>query len=226
MYRMLLAACLSGVALIGTWGSVQVAPTFADYLTEKNEEAAFLAKSEWQELTDDDLATIKSRAGAAREMTQITAAAGAIVGTILAAFLGNWIGRRWSYFLLCAASLASGIGFYKGNDQYDGMFLVSAFLLGGLTASFYGWLPLYLPELFRTSVRATGQGFAFNFGRILGAIGALQLGNLRDLLDGARIFGSVGTGLANACAVICMIYVVGMVIIWFAPETKGKPLPE
>ena len=42
-------------------------------------------------------------------------------------------------------------------------------------ASFYGWLPLYLPELFPTRVRATGQGFGFNFGRILAAVGVLQV---------------------------------------------------
>ena len=36
--------------------------------------------------------------------------------------------------------------------------------------SFYGWLPLYLPELFPTRIRATAQGFAFNFGRVLAAM--------------------------------------------------------
>ena len=41
-----------------------------------------------------------------------------------------------------------------------------AVLLGVFTAAFYGWLPLYLPELFPTRVRATGQGLSFNFGRI------------------------------------------------------------
>ena len=49
-----------------------------------------------------------------------------------------------------------------------------------VTAAFYGWLPLYLPELFPTRVRAT----------------------------------------------ITLIYILGAVLIWFAPETKGKPLPE
>ena len=55
-----------------------------------------------------------------------------------------------------------------------------------MTASFYGWLPLYLPELFRTNVRATGQGFGFNFGRILAAIGVLQIGNLMSLFNDGR----------------------------------------
>jgi hypothetical protein len=37
-----------------------------------------------------------------------------------------------------------------------------------------GWFPLYLPELFPTSIRATSQGFAYNFGRVISAIGSLQ----------------------------------------------------
>ncbi|HUY90345.1 MAG TPA: MFS transporter, partial [Pirellulales bacterium] len=96
--------------------------------------------------------------------------------------------------------------------------LVSVFVAGGCTASFYGWLPLYLPELFRTSVRATGQGFSFNFGRILAAVGSLQTGYLMEnVFEGS---------FPKACSVTSLIYVVGMVVIWFAPETRGKPLPE
>jgi hypothetical protein len=86
-----------------------------------------------------------------------------------------------------------------------------------MTASFYGWLPLYLPELFRTRVRATGQGFSFNFGRVLAAIGVMQL---------PVIMSQVKVGFDTACPAISLIYVVGMILIWFAPETKGKPLPD
>ncbi len=97
------------------------------------------------------------------------------------------------------------------------------FFVGGLTASFYGWLPLYLPELFPTRVRATGQGFSFNFGRILAAIGALQSGNLMSLSQ----FGSTKVlSHAHACATMSLVYVIGMGLIWLAPETRGKPLPE
>jgi SHS family sialic acid transporter-like MFS transporter len=88
-----------------------------------------------------------------------------------------------------------------------------------LSASFYGWLPLYLPELFPTRLRAIGQGFSFNFGRVLAAVGVLQSKNIMDLLGGAHDY-------AKPCSILACIYVVGMVIIWFAPETRGKPLPE
>lgn len=191
--RMLLGACLSAVALLGTWGSTQWAPTWADQLTQ---------------------GTVPS----AKAYTQMLSAAGAIIGTIAAALMGDWLGRRLAYFLLCVTSLASALFFFQWNQHYGPVFLATAALAGGLTASFYGWLPLYLPELFRTGVRATGQGFSFNFGRVLAAIGVLQIGHLmKDVFK---------NDYANACSLMSLIYVVGMVIIWLAPETRGKPLPE
>ena len=108
---------------------------------------------------------------------------GAIVGTIAAAMMGDWLGRRPAYCVLCLLSLGSVWGLFLLNQEYGTAMLAWAFVAGTMTASFYGWLPLYLPELFRTSVRATGQGFAFNFGRILAAIGVLQVGNLLDLFN-------------------------------------------
>jgi MFS family permease len=190
---MLLGACLSGVALLGTWGSLQWAPAWAAQVAAETEPNA-------------------------RAYTQIASGIGAIIGTICAALLGDLIGRRLAYFSICVGALGSAILFFGTNSSFTLWFLVTVFLAGGLTAAFYGWLPLYLPELFRTRVRATGQGFAYNFGRILAAIGTLQTGLLMNqVFEGSY---------PRACMTMSMIYLVGMVLIWFAPETKGKPLPE
>ena len=43
------------------------------------------------------------------------------------------------------------------------------------------------------------------------------MGQLISLFHGAY---------GHTMAVVCLIYIVGMVVIWFAPETKGKPLPD
>ena len=118
-------------------------------------------------------------------------------------------------------ALAIVPSFFLTRETVDFAFLFMMFLAGMITASFYGWLPLYLPELFRTRMRATGQGFGFNFGRIIAAIGVLQLGPLTKVVREWY-----GWGLAEVCSILSLIYVVGMIIIWFAPETKGKPLPE
>lgn len=206
--RMLLAACLSGIALLGTWGGTQQAPAWADKLTEP-----------------DKLAGI---ARYAKEYTLIWLSIGAIVGTIAAALLGDLIGRRKAYFVLCVASFASVILLFQFNTAYGPFLLVSSFIAGACTASFYGWLPLYLPELFHTNVRATGQGFGFNFGRILAAVGSLQLGALvKQFADGFHL-GPIhlAGGYPSACTLLSLVYVVGMILIWFAPETRGKPLPD
>jgi MFS transporter, SHS family, sialic acid transporter len=192
--RMLLGACLGGVALTSTWGASQWIPLWADQLAGEEGPQA-------------------------RSYTQIASAVGAIVGTITGAMLGKWLSRRMVYSLLCLTSLASAMVLYQFNTSYDPpRFLASVFLVGCTTASFYGWLPLYLPELFRTGVRATGQGFSYNFGRILAAMGVLQTGNLmKDVFK---------DNYPQALSVVSLVYLLGLALIWLAPETYGKALPE
>jgi MFS family permease len=191
--RMLLGACLGGVALTSTWGASQWIPSWADQLAGR---------------------TVPQ----ARSSTQIASALGAIVGAMAGAMLGRWFGRRLIYSLLCLASLAAALQLYQLNNSYGPWFLASVALVGCTTASFYGWLPLYLPELFRTGVRATGQGFSYNFGRILAAMGVLQTGNLMQ-----EVFKN---DYPQALSVVSLVYLVGLALIWFAPETYGKALPE
>ncbi|MBL9132220.1 MAG: hypothetical protein JNG86_13535, partial [Verrucomicrobiaceae bacterium] len=139
--------------------------------------------------------------------------------------------------LLCVVALGSAIAFFQTNTPYTGgtmpaWLMTSAFLIGGLTASFYGFFPLYFPELFPTSVRATGQGFCFNFGRLIAAIGSLQFVNLMSMFGAGKVSQLEGEARrltqlqveANAFSVLSCVYIIGMVIIWLAPETKGRSL--
>jgi MFS family permease len=200
--RMLLAAALAGTALLGTWAAAQWAPSWADKMTDQMP--------------------------GAKEQTQMCGAIGAIVGTITAALVGGWLGRRITYALLCLSSIASLVWLYQFNPKFGPSFLFASFIVGVCTASFYGWLPLYLPELFRTGVRATCQGFGYNFGRILAAIGTLQTSNvMKNFETDATVFGvTLHGGYPLACTSMSLIYIVGLVLIWFAPETHGNPLPE
>lgn len=190
----LLAISFASVALIGTWGSVQWIPTWVNKMTAGT--------------------TIPHPAAT----TQVVEAIGAIVGCFMGSLLCVRFGRRWTYFGLCASSwLICTILFTRFSSYDTGWFLLVAALASAATAAFYGWLPLYLPELFPTRIRATGQGICFNFGRILAAAGAIYQGNLVKAYEGSY---------AKAGATIVLVYFAGMVLIWFAPETKGKPLPE
>ncbi len=205
--RMILGACLAGVPLLGTWGAVQWLPKWSIALAQASPDA-------WG-------------AGFAKEYTQIAMSVGAIVGCVLAALAAGRYGRRITYTVLCVASFATLVALYNSIDAFGGRLLVGVFLAGGITAAFYGWFPLYFPELFPTSIRATSQGFAYNFGRVLSAIGSLQTAVLaayfsRGLAESRKEI----DGLASAGATLAVIYLVGVLIVWLGPETKGQPLPE
>jgi MFS family permease len=208
--RMLLAATLSGIPLLATWASIQQAPTAADKMREVEIKASPVLSS----LSAGEQNELRSHA---RGWTQFWGGLGACLGCVLGALAGDWLGRRMTYLLLCLSSLGSCFLLFLTNTDPGIRWMASMFLAGATTAAFYGWLPLYLPELFRTSVRATGQGFGFNFGRIIAAVGVLQLPNLMLLFD---------NDFGRACTVLSLIYLLGVVVIWLAPETRGKPLPE
>ncbi len=190
--RTLLAIALASVALIGTWGSVQWMPIWADQLTHGANPAA-------------------------KANVQMLQGVGAILGCFIAPWLCARVGRRIAFFLLCTSSLLLCGWMFRQVTEFGATFLWLTFVVSAATASFYGFFPLYFPELFPTRVRATGQGVSYNFGRVFAAGGALVQGQLVASFDGSY---------ARAGAVVTLIYLLGMVLIWFAPETKGRPLPD
>lgn len=190
--KTLLAIAFASIALIVTWGIVQWIPLWADQMTGGQQPKV-------------------------KGYIQFVSSIGAILGCILAPLIGGRFGRRPVYFGLCLSSFLVCSWIFRGFSEYNAFFLAVVGLVGFCTAAFYGWLPLYLPELFPTRARATGQGLAFNFGRVLAALGAWQMPNLMAFFD---------KSYPKAGETIVFIYVIGMVIIWLAPETKGKPLPE
>lgn len=194
-YRSILAATMGSVALVGTWGAVHWVTPWLQSETGS------------QSLTN---------------FAQQALGIGALCGAFCGAFFGQFITRRAMYFLLCLGSLlVCGVVYrldLRGGEGIGPTFWMLVWLMGFLSAAFYGWLPLYLPELFPTRVRATGQGFGFNFGRIVAGCGTLAMGFLMgDVFHG---------NIAHAAATISLVYMLGMALAWFAPETKGQPLPE
>jgi MFS family permease len=157
------------------------------------------------------------RVPSAKAVAQILSSSGAIVGCLLGALAAGRLGRRPAYFGLCLFSLLLCGGLFRFVAAYDSVFLLLVTLVGAATGAFYGWLPLYLPELFPTRVRATGQGLGYNLGRILAAVGALTQGGL---------VASYGGSYAQAGATITLVYALGLALVWLAPETKDRPLPD
>jgi MFS transporter, SHS family, sialic acid transporter len=228
--RTALAIVFASVALIGTWGSVQWLPLWANKMAENQATQTLRSEHpEWYAASNVPLAEaaltakaeaeteVKRTAGRASADAQMVQAFGAITGCLIAPLIGALLGRRSAYFLLCLSSLLLCGYVFRTVTVFGMGFLFWSYFVSLATASFYGWFPLYFPELFPTRVRATGQGLSYNFGRIFAAIGAVTQGQLVS---------GFGGSYAQAGAIVTLIYLVGMVCIWFAPETKGKPLPE
>ena len=140
---------------------------------------------------------------------------GAVFGYLAVMVLCDWIGRRLTYFLFCAGGLILTWLTFENGSTVARLETFAPFY-GFITVGGFGCLGIYLPELFPTRVRVTGQGFAYNMSRMLTAPWPYVAGIL------VGTFGSIPSAV---CAVATLL-VVGMIAIWFGPETKGKPLVD
>ncbi|MDX1944476.1 MAG: MFS transporter [Pirellulaceae bacterium] len=150
-------------------------------------------------------------------LTAIMRSGGAIFGGLVGGWIASLAGRRTAFFFVCLASLLVGQFIYLVLDPTSPAFKPAVFVLGVITTIHFGWMPLYLPELFPTAVRSTGAGVSFNFGRILAAVGVLVTGFNTKIL---------GDDYGRAGSIAMLIYAVGMVVILFAPDTTKDKLED
>ena len=194
-YKTVMGCLISSVVVLGTWGVFQWIPTWVNTMPN-----------------------VAGNAAHERAFTQMFMAIGQIAGAFVGGFIAEWIWRRKSYAIYCLGSLIASIALYATIKEYGPALWIMAAVAGVFSTAFFGWLPLYLPELFPTRIRATGEGITYNFGRILAAV--LVFAGTGNLV--AHFHGS----FAKAGAVMALVYVVGLILIWFMPETKGQKLPE
>jgi SHS family sialic acid transporter-like MFS transporter len=148
--------------------------------------------------------------GGYKAETQGWWALGAVIGSFGGAQLASCLGRRRSYFLISLGAVALTMAMFQLTAPLQPGFHAIVFAQGLVSTLFFGWLALYLPELFPTHVRATGSGLAYNSGRFATAAGVLFAGYL---------FTALGGDYARVGAICAMIYALGLVVIWFAPDT-------
>ena len=141
--------------------------------------------------------------------------AGGIVGCLCFPFVADRWGRKTAlawYFLGALLSVPTTFLFI---DDFIPALIVSP-IMGFFAAGVFTGFAIYFPELFPTAIRATAQGFCFNFARFFSA-GA-------PFVAGALI--AAHGSFAPAIATIGSIYVLGLAVLIFARETKGRALPD
>jgi hypothetical protein len=206
-YRTLIGILLGTVPVIGTAANAQWIIPWSDQVQAQQRIAA--ARSSTQQVVKADPKT-KAR-------TMLSRSGGAVFGSLLGGVLASFLGRRTTYFLISLLTLCASSWIFGWLTPLHPWFLSASFGFGLVGVLYFGWLPLYLPELFPTRVRASGTGISFNSGRAVAAAVVLGTGVLVKFFGGdyARI--GLWTG---------MIYAAGMIIILFAPRTDADSLRD
>jgi MFS family permease len=160
------------------------------------------------------------KAGATRTASLATGllSIGTILGCLALPPLAERIGRKKTlavYFTGMAVAIAGSFGWAFYLPDGLGPFIAWLFVLGFFGGNF-ALFSLWLPEQFETRVRATAFAFCTSFGRFVGA-GV-------NFLLGAAVAHTHTLGLPVALTAI--VFVIGLAIIPFAPETRGEVLPQ
>jgi MFS family permease len=145
---------------------------------------------------------------------------GAFFGIYGFSVLAQYTGRRPAFavaFLLAGVSTA--LTFWYIDRLSDVFWMIP--IMGFCQLSLFGGYAIYFPELFPTRLRSTGTSFCYNVGRYVAAVGPSALGLLTDY-----VYKGYPEPMRYAGVTMCAVFVLGLVALPFAPETKGQPLPE
>lgn len=141
-----------------------------------------------------------------------------IVGCLTLPFFAEWLGRRKATALFFVGMLVSilvafGYLFYQDNALVP--FIVAMAFVGYFGGNFAVY-SIWIPEQYPTTIRATAFAWAISFGRFIGAGVNLLLG---------WTISQTGT-LGTPVAATAFAFAIGLAILPWAMETKGKGLPE
>ncbi len=198
----LVASTLAFVVLLGLWGGTMWIPAAVREIAVASKEAA--------SLTGEAVERYLVRQASYGVMLLN---AGSLIGYLLFGPLADSIGRRGAFFLYFLGAVILFPAAFLSTSSLTALFLLLP-LVGIFTLGVTSGFPIYLPELFPTSVRTTGVGFCYNLGRFVTAGGVFITGYLA---------GAMGS-YAKAASAVSLVYLVGMVVLLWARETRGQTL--
>lgn len=134
---------------------------------------------------------------------------GAFIGYVCGGYLTDLLGRKKTFLLFSVLSAILIVLFVQLPYGANGLMLAISFPLGFSTSAIFSGFGAYLAELYPTELRATGQGFTYNFGRAVGAAFPAVVGFLGA--GGAIALGAVG-------------YAIAALALLGLPETRGREL--
>lgn len=131
------------------------------------------------------------------------------------------IGRKKAFLIAFLAAMCSTAFVFWNLDEFSEIFWMIP-MMGFCQLMIFGGYAIYFPELFPTRLRSTGTSFCYNVGRFVAAIGPFTFG----LLTSKAFVGLEHEPMRYAGVTMSTVFILGLIALPFAPETKGQPLPE
>lgn len=159
-------------------------------------------------------------------ITSLVQNAGAFMGIHAFSYVTNTrLGRKPTFAIFfLAAMFATAFTFWTLTEFWQIFVLIP--IMGFCQIALFGGYAIYFPELFPTRLRSTGTSFCYNVGRLIAALGPFTLGYLSGVVFKDTGATDPSMPLRYAGVAMCSFFLIGMLALPFAPETKGKPLPE
>jgi MFS family permease len=218
-----MSLCITGV--IGLWGIGFFAPELVGDVIKTSLQAKGLNEVQ-----------IASQSAYYKGLNSIIFNIGAFVGMLAFAWLAQRTGRRFAFVVAFIGAFTATNLYFRMFQSVDQLWMSG--LMGFFQLALFAGFAMYLPELFPTRLRSTGTSFCYNVGRFLAATGPFTLGLLQQKLgesaiaklpetaDAALKAAARLTAFRDATSWVSLIFIGGLVVVFFLPETKDKPLPE
>jgi MFS family permease len=151
---------------------------------------------------------------------------GAFAGMMVFTKCAQAFGRKPVFAAAFVCAFISTFVVFKFLSQPWHIFVLIP-IMGFCQLALFAGFAIYLPELFPIRLRSTGTSFCYNVGRFIAASGPFTLGILQaHLAAGAVTADAKLEAFRNACCWVSGVFLLGLVALFFLPETKGRPMPE
>jgi MFS family permease len=156
-------------------------------------------------------------------ITSVMLNLGAALGIYFFTRITHFTGRKPAFAIAYLLAMLSTAWVFWFLDSVTDVFWMIP-IMGFCQLSLFGGYAIYFPELFPTRLRSTGVSFCYNIARYVAAVGPSMLGLLSSQVFSEKA--GFEEPMRYAGLTMCAVFLVGLCALPFAPETKGKPLPE